>query len=509
MPNNSQVEVKKTQVEDHPRMPSVFNKMKSVTVCKDSLNSRTSKANAVCATCKKCLVDSNHFAYVTKMLNDVNARTKKPNVVPIFTRKPKGHTNKSVATPHKKKVASKSTNQKPQSYFRMLYEKTSKIWKWWIEQQIPSGYKWILKTQMHWVLKAKNENVQKRVSFAVDNASRITNVLERTNSLGSNLSSVPSVYYIKGLNHNLFLVGQFCDADLEVAFRKCTCFVRDLQGNDLLTGYYNFDPVPQLHNVSSLANAHVPSQQELDLLFGPLYDEFFNAEEDHLPNDEFTNSFCALAQEVAESSSHNIAHKSFPIYQMDVKTTFLNGPLKGEVYVAQPDGFVDPDHPEKVYRLRKALYGLKQAPRAWYDELSKSLTSKGFTKGKTKRIHDSKIKNRVFNVGDRVLLFNSRLKTFLGKLKTHWSGPFTITKVFPYGTVELSQANGHNFKVNGHRVKHYFRGNVSQLDCPDCEVFCALSFILHSQELHILSFILGIPRLNTWRYPQVVLKSCG
>ncbi|GJT85471.1 retrovirus-related pol polyprotein from transposon TNT 1-94 [Tanacetum coccineum] len=49
---------------------------------------------------------------------------------------------------------------------------------------------------------------------------------------------------------------------------------------------------------------------------------------------------------------------------MDVKTTFLNGPLKEEVYVAQPDGFVDPDHPEKVYRLRKALYGLKQAPRA-------------------------------------------------------------------------------------------------------------------------------------------------
>ncbi|GKF42570.1 retrovirus-related pol polyprotein from transposon TNT 1-94 [Tanacetum coccineum] len=52
-----------------------------------------------------------------------------------------------------------------------------------------------------------------------------------------------------------------------------------------------------------------------------------------------------------------------------------------EVYVAQPDGFVDPDHPEKVYRLRKVLYGLKQAPRAWYDELSNFLMSKGFTKG--------------------------------------------------------------------------------------------------------------------------------
>nr|GFA90378.1 reverse transcriptase domain-containing protein [Tanacetum cinerariifolium] len=120
-------------------------------------------------------------------------------------------------------------------------------------------------------------------------------------------------------------------------------------------------------------------------------------------------------------------------------------------------------------------------------------------KEKTKRIHDSKIKNRIFNVGDRVLLFNSRLKIFSGKLKTYWSGPFTITKVFPYGTVELSQANGPNFKVNGHRVKHYFGGDVPQLDCSECEVFCALSFVLHSQELHILSFILGIPISKSYR----------
>nr|GEY24771.1 hypothetical protein [Tanacetum cinerariifolium] len=84
-------------------------------------------------------------------------------------------------------------------------------------------------------------------------------------------------------------------------------------------------------------------------------------------------------------------------------------------------------------------------------------------KEKTKRIHDSKIKNHVFNFGDRVLLFNSRLKNFSGKLKARWSGPFTIAKVFPYGMVELSQANGPNFKVNGHRVKHYFGGDVQQL----------------------------------------------
>nr|GEU78473.1 reverse transcriptase domain-containing protein [Tanacetum cinerariifolium] len=92
-------------------------------------------------------------------------------------------------------------------------------------------------------------------------------------------------------------------------------------------------------------------------------------------------------------------------------------------------------------------------------------------KENTKRIHDSKIKNRVFNVGDRVLLFNSLLKIFSEKLKTRWSGPFTITKVFPYGTVELSQTDEPNFKVNGHRLKHYFRGDVPQMVFPDLQTF--------------------------------------
>nr|GEV55052.1 integrase, catalytic region, zinc finger, CCHC-type, peptidase aspartic, catalytic [Tanacetum cinerariifolium] len=269
MPNNSQVKVKMTQVKVHPRIPSVSNKTKSVTTCKTSSNSRTLNANDVCATCNKCLIDSNHFACVTKMLNDVHARTKKPTVVPISTRKPKSQANKSIAIPNKKKVASKSTKQKPQSYFRVLYENTNKAWKW-----------------------------------------------------------------------------------------KLTCFVRDLQGNDLLietsvanntsglvpqrqkaSDYDNPNPVPQRQDVSSLTDADVPSQQELDLLFGPLYDEFFNvgsntstkipstsapsthtnvhAEENNndqaeegeqLQDDKFTNPICAPTQEVAESSSHNLGN---------------------------------------------------------------------------------------------------------------------------------------------------------------------------------------------------------
>ncbi|GJS10321.1 retrovirus-related pol polyprotein from transposon TNT 1-94 [Tanacetum coccineum] len=75
------------------------------------------------------------------------------------------------------------------------------------------------------------------------------------------------------------------------------------------------------------------------------------------------------------------AHMNMIIYQMDVKTTFLNGILREEVYVSQPDGFVDQDNLNHVYKLKKALYGLKQAPRAWYDLLSKFLLSQEFSKG--------------------------------------------------------------------------------------------------------------------------------
>ncbi|GJZ18983.1 retrovirus-related pol polyprotein from transposon TNT 1-94 [Tanacetum coccineum] len=97
---------------------------------------------------------------------------------------------------------------------------------------------------------------------------------------------------------------------------------------------------------------------------------------------DFEESFAPVARlEAVWIFVAYATHIYFLIYQIDVKMAFLNGPLKEEVYVNQPDGFVYPDHLEKVYRLRKSLYGLKQAPRAWYDELSTFLMSKGFTKG--------------------------------------------------------------------------------------------------------------------------------
>ncbi|GKA24418.1 hypothetical protein Tco_0710451 [Tanacetum coccineum] len=99
VPNNSHVKFQKKEVEDHHRIFSISKKTKSVTACNDSSNSRTSNANAVCAECGTCVFNSNHDACVSRYLKDVNARTKKPHVVPISASKPKRKANKSVATP--------------------------------------------------------------------------------------------------------------------------------------------------------------------------------------------------------------------------------------------------------------------------------------------------------------------------------------------------------------------------------------------------------------------------
>ncbi|GJR99331.1 retrovirus-related pol polyprotein from transposon TNT 1-94 [Tanacetum coccineum] len=95
---------------------------------------------------------------------------------------------------------------------------------------------------------------------------------------------------------------------------------------------------------------------------------------------DFEESFAPVAR-IEAIFIANAASKNMTIYQMDVKTAFLNGELKEEVYVSQPEGFVDPDHPTHVYRLKKALYGLKQAHREWYDTLSRFLLDNKFSKG--------------------------------------------------------------------------------------------------------------------------------
>ncbi|GJT49089.1 retrovirus-related pol polyprotein from transposon TNT 1-94 [Tanacetum coccineum] len=171
-------------------------------------------------------------------------------ILPISTKKPKSQVNKSIATPRKKTVASESTVQNSKCYYRMMYEKTSKAWKWWIEQKFPSGYKWVPKTKMKWIPTVRNENVQKRVSFALDNASRITNIVQLilfivdsgcTKHMRGKLSLLCNFVKkymgtVRFGNDQFALILGYGDLvqDLEVAFRKSTCFVRDLQGNNLL-----------------------------------------------------------------------------------------------------------------------------------------------------------------------------------------------------------------------------------------------------------------------------------
>nr|GEW48762.1 reverse transcriptase domain-containing protein [Tanacetum cinerariifolium] len=89
----------------------------------------------------------------------------------------------------------------------------------------------------------------------------------------------------------------------------------------------------------------------------------------------------------------------------------------------------------------------------------------------TKKLHDAKIKNRIFNISDQMLLFNSRLKIFSGKLKSRWSGPFIISEIYPYGTAKLTHSDGSNFKVNFHRLKHYHGGDPPPLKIPDLHTF--------------------------------------
>nr|GFB07870.1 hypothetical protein [Tanacetum cinerariifolium] len=99
---------------------------------------------------------------------------------------------------------------------------------------------------------------------------------------------------------------------------------------------------------------------------------------------DFKESFALVARmEAIRILLAYVAHKLFTVFQMDVKTAFLYGKLKEDMYVCQPEGFINADHPSHVFKLKKALYGLKQAPHVWYDELSTFLLQNHFFKGTT------------------------------------------------------------------------------------------------------------------------------
>nr|GEV63995.1 copia protein [Tanacetum cinerariifolium] len=256
VPNNSQVKDKKTEVEDHHRIS----------------------------------IDSDHFSCVAKSLNDVNARTKKPNVVSISTRKPKGHAHNLLQHPLRKQLHQNQLSRNPRVTIGGCMRKLIRL---------------------------------SHLNFDYNN------LLSKKDAM----IGLPKLKYVKD---------QLCSS-CEVSKAKRSSFKTKVVPSS--KGWLN-----SLHKD----------------LCGPMRVASINAK--GYAQDEgidFEESFSPVAcLEAVRIFIAYAAHKSFLIYQMDVKTEFLNGPLKEEVYVAQPDGFVDPDHPDKVYRLRKALYRLKQALRA-------------------------------------------------------------------------------------------------------------------------------------------------
>nr|GEX21351.1 hypothetical protein [Tanacetum cinerariifolium] len=150
------------------------------------------------------------------------------------------------------------------------------------------------------------------------------------------------------------------------------------------------DTAPIPTNSSSLAtNILITSQDVDELNSNAMVDG--NTFVNPFANSSTSTASSSSSQNVDPSNMHTMeairiflayaAHKSFTVFQMDVKTAFLHGSLKEDVYVCQPEGFIDADHPSHVYKLKKALYGLKQAPRAWYDELSTFILQNHFFKG--------------------------------------------------------------------------------------------------------------------------------
>nr|GEY65046.1 integrase, catalytic region, zinc finger, CCHC-type, peptidase aspartic, catalytic [Tanacetum cinerariifolium] len=226
MHNNSQG--KKQEVEDHIRSVKLSKNKTSVTACNDSLNAKTLNVKSVSAMCDKCVLHDKHDMSVLKY----------------------------VAKPLKETIISES-NKNLRNFTRKLYERVSKTCSWWYPKFTPSGYIWKPKSRKENV----NPNLVEIVLFIVDsgcskhmtgNLKLLINFMEKflgTVKFGNDqiapilgygdlvqgAVTIKRVYYVEGLNHNLFSVSQFCDADLEVVFRKSTCFIRDLKGNDLLT----------------------------------------------------------------------------------------------------------------------------------------------------------------------------------------------------------------------------------------------------------------------------------
>nr|GEW21340.1 hypothetical protein [Tanacetum cinerariifolium] len=374
--NNSQVNDQKTDVEDHHRISSLFINTNSVSACNDSLKSRTLNVNAVCATYGKCLVDSNHFACVIKMLNDVNARSKKHNVVPISTRKPIGHANKSVATPHKKIVALESTTHKSKSYYRMMYEKTNTT--------VPSQQELDLLFGPLYdeFFTASTLSVNKSTSH-IKNSDK-QDPTPTTNIHPTSEPSTPTNVHAKENKDNQAEVTE--SSSHNIGNSNMHTFNQPQEAEYWWTKDH---PLTHVHR-----NPSKPVQTRQKLATDPEMCMF--ALTAKVVMEKIKDEDQTVIRNKARLVKNGYAREE----GIDFEESFATvARLEEEVYVAQPDEFVDPDHSKKMYRQRNALYGLKQAPRDCYDELLNFLMSKGFTKA----LPEDRFKYLVRRIGMRCL----------------------------------------------------------------------------------------------------------
>nr|GEU59890.1 copia protein [Tanacetum cinerariifolium] len=410
---SSQSKNKDAEVEEHHRnlLPSKNTKHMSYACNKIKLDSQNVISKVVCAMCKKCLISVNHDVCLRNYMNGKNSRGKKQTANVSIKEKQKKHQPKVKKTKKVGFIKRLATPKPRKSRFFLRWS--------------PTGRLFDLKGK---ILKSSESKSQSDCSNG-DNACTSNTLKPKIKRFPNSTSLLGRVYFIEGFGHNLFSVWQFCDSDLEVAFRRNACFVRNLEGVDLFKGdrstnlyTINLHEMASASPISLMARAYstkswtrsylcsvnnnnsTTTEGELDLLFEAMYDDYVGgqssacvrtilaAQAPQNKHDEeqtviqnksrlvvrgyrqkkginFEESFASVARiEAIRIFFAYAAHKSFSVFQIDVKTAFLHGSLKEDVYVCQPEGFIDTDHPIHVYKLKKALYGLKQAPRAWYDE---------------------------------------------------------------------------------------------------------------------------------------------
>nr|GEU91293.1 copia protein [Tanacetum cinerariifolium] len=422
----TQSRAKTNKLEAYPRnvRTSLQNK-KSIVNMKDIASVPNSKLNVnsdlQCAMCNGFLFSDNHDSCVLEFINSVNARVKSK-----FTKKP---LNRKTWKPTEKVFTIIGYKCRPTGRTFTIVGNTCPLTRIITTAKVPLRKPIPLESNTSKLVvtlvysrKSKESRNNVPISRSKINKSLSDNKKEPNKSRGSTISNVPSsstvecrlsklfsstikfgndhvakimgygdykignvtisrVYFVERLGHNLFSVRQFCDSDLEVAFRQHTCFIRNLEGVDLLTGYQGNNLCTRsLRDVMASSPIY---KVKLDELGGILMNKARLVAHGYRQEKgiDFKESFAPVARlEAIRIFLVYAAHNNMVVYQMDVKTMFLNGNLREEVYVSQPDGFVDQDNPNHVYKQKKALYGLKQALRAWYDMLSSFLISQDFSK---------------------------------------------------------------------------------------------------------------------------------